>query len=144
MSRHLGRDLCEMKKWINLVAMRGDISGWGTHAEALFALACLPCDHLLIIYFHLVCDKSLQSCSTLCDPMDCSPPGSSVHGILQARILEWVAMPSSRGVFPTQGLSSCLLCLLHCRQIIYHWATREDLCILHYKFKKCKKCAGCW
>ena len=36
-----------------------------------------------------------QSCLTLCDPMDCSPPGSSVHGILQARILEWVAMPSS-------------------------------------------------
>ena len=38
-----------------------------------------------------------QSCPTLCDPMDCSPPGSSVHGILQARILEQVAMPSSRG-----------------------------------------------
>ena len=37
-----------------------------------------------------------QLCSTLCDPMDCSPPGSSVHGILQARILEWVAMPFSR------------------------------------------------
>ena len=33
----------------------------------------------------------------LCDPMDCSPPGSSVHGILQARILEWVAMPFSSG-----------------------------------------------
>ena len=41
--------------------------------------------------------KSLQSCLTLCDLMDCSPPGSPVHGILQARILEWVAMPSSRG-----------------------------------------------
>ena len=41
--------------------------------------------------------KSLQSCMILCDPMDCSPPGSSVHGILQARILEWLAMPSSRG-----------------------------------------------
>ena len=39
----------------------------------------------------------LQSCPTLCDPMDCSPPGSSVHGILQARMLEWVAIPSSRG-----------------------------------------------
>ena len=42
------------------------------------------------------CAKSLQSCSTLatsCDPMDCSPPGSSVHWILQTRILEWVAMP---------------------------------------------------
>ena len=38
-----------------------------------------------------------QSCPTLCNPMDCSPPGSSVHGILQARILVWVAMPSSRG-----------------------------------------------
>ena len=41
--------------------------------------------------------KSLQLCLTLCDAMDCSLPGSSVHGILQARILEWVAMPSSRG-----------------------------------------------
>ena len=41
--------------------------------------------------------KSLQSCPTLCNPMDCSLPGSSVHGILQARILEGVAMPSSRG-----------------------------------------------
>ena len=38
-----------------------------------------------------------QSCPTLCDPMDCSPPGSSVHGILYAKILEWVVMPSSRG-----------------------------------------------
>ena len=38
-----------------------------------------------------------QLCLTLCDPMDCSCPGSSVHVILQARILEWVAMPSSRG-----------------------------------------------
>ena len=41
--------------------------------------------------------RLLQSCPTLCDPMDCSPPGSSVHEILQARILEWVAMPSSTG-----------------------------------------------
>ena len=38
-----------------------------------------------------------QSCLTLCDPMDCSPPGSSVHGILQARILEWVAILFFRG-----------------------------------------------
>ena len=42
------------------------------------------------------CAKLLQSCLTLCNPMDRSPPGSSVHGILQARILEWVAMPFSR------------------------------------------------
>ena len=38
-----------------------------------------------------------QSCPTLCGPMDCSLPGSSVHGILQARILEWVTIPFSRG-----------------------------------------------
>ena len=36
-------------------------------------------------------------CPTLCDPMDCSPPGDSVRGVLQTRILEWVDMPSSRG-----------------------------------------------
>ena len=41
--------------------------------------------------------KSLQSCLTLGDPIDGSPPGSSVHGILYARTLQWVAMPSSRG-----------------------------------------------
>ena len=41
--------------------------------------------------------QSLQLRLTLCNPMDCSPPGSSVHGILQARRLEWVAMPFSRG-----------------------------------------------
>ena len=44
--------------------------------------------------------QSLQSCLSLCDPMDYSPPGSSIYGILQARILEWVAMSSSRGSSP--------------------------------------------
>ena len=56
--------------------------------------------------------KVTQLCPTLCDPMDCM-----VHGILQARILEWVAVPSSRGIFPTQGLNPGLL---HCRWILYH------------------------
>ena len=46
---------------------------------------------------YLLCAKSLQLCPTLCDPMVCSLPGSSVLGIFQARMLEWVAMPSSRG-----------------------------------------------
>ena len=57
---------------------------------------------LLLIYFKYVmcCAKSLQSCHTLCDPMDYSPPGSSAHGILQARILESIAMPSYRGYSP--------------------------------------------
>ena len=47
--------------------------------------------------------KSLQSCQTVCDPMDCSPPGSSVHGILQAWILEWVAFLSP-GDLPDPGI----------------------------------------
>ena len=53
--------------------------------------------------------KSLQSCPTLCDLIDGSPPGSSVPGILQARILEGVAMPSSRGCFQLRDHVSCLL-----------------------------------
>ena len=52
-----------------------------------------------------------QCCPTLCDPIDCNPPGSSVSGILQARILEWAAVPSSRQ--PTQRSNLCLLHLLH-------------------------------
>ena len=50
-----------------------------------------------LCYLLFVHAKSFQSCPTLHYPKDCNPPGSSVHGILQARILEWVAIPSSRG-----------------------------------------------
>ena len=53
--------------------------------------------------------KSLQSCPTLCDVMDCSLPGSSVYGILQARILEWVAMPFSRGSSQPRYRTSSLM-----------------------------------
>ena len=50
-----------------------------------------------------------QSCLTLCDPMDCSPPGFSVHGILQARILEWISRPFSRcGIEPASHYASCI------------------------------------
>ena len=51
----------------------------------------------LLIILDIVCAKSLQSCLSLCDPMDGNSLGSSVPGILQARILEWVAVPFSRG-----------------------------------------------
>ena len=54
--------------------------------------------------------KSLQSCLTLCDPVDCTLPGSSVHGIFQARTVEWVAL--LQGIFPAQGLNPYLfMCL---------------------------------
>ena len=60
-----------------------------------------------------VCPKSLQSCMAFCSPMDCSPPGSSVHGILHTRALGWVAMPSSRGSSQPRDWTPYLLCLLH-------------------------------
>ena len=57
-----------------------------------------------------------QSYLTLCHPMNCSQPGSSVHGILQARILEWGCHALLQGIFPTQGWNPGLL---HCRWILY-------------------------
>ena len=66
--------------------------------------------------------KVTQSCPTLCDPMDCGPPGSSVHGILQARIQGWVAVPFSRGSSqPRDGIQiSCIA-----GGVFTIWATRE-------------------
>ena len=55
-----------------------------------------------------------QSCQALCNPMDCSPPGLSVHEIVQAIILNWVASSLLQGIFPTQGSK---LGLPHCRKI---------------------------
>ena len=80
----------------------------------------------------ILCAQLLQSHMTLCNPMDCRSPGSSVHGILQARILEWVAMPSSRrSSLPRDRTRvSSISCLS--RQILYHCTTWEDhtyLCI---------------
>ena len=75
------------------------------------------CIHTLSIYMH-VCVLNCFSHAPLCDPMDCSPPGSPVHGILQAGILEWAAMSSSRQ--SSQGFNPRLLWLLRCRQILDH------------------------
>ena len=69
-----------------------------------------------------------QSCPTLCDPMDCSLLGSSVHGIFQVRILEWVAISFSRqSSWPRDW--TCISCIT--RWILYHWATWEALYLLH-------------
>ena len=59
-----------------------------------------------------------QSGPALCDPTDCSLPGSSVHGIFQAGILEWLPCPPPED-FLNQGLNLCLLHLLNCRRILY-------------------------
>ena len=55
------------------------------------------CHLAYLTYMQSVCVLVSQSCPTVCDPIDCGPQCSSVHGILQARILEWVAIPFSKG-----------------------------------------------
>ena len=73
---------------------------------------------LLLLLSHL-------SYPTLCDPVDCTLPGSSVPVIFPAKILEWVGMLSSRGSSQPRDWTPCLQHLLHCRWTLYHWATRE-------------------
>ena len=69
-----------------------------------------------LLSFKHLCVLAAQLCQTLCDPMGCSPPGPSVRGILPARILEWVAIPFSRGSFlPRDRTQISFLC----RQILY-------------------------
>ena len=60
------------------------------HQFWIFFLHCTFCMHACLV---------TESCPTLCNPMDCSPPDSSLHGILQARVLEWAAIPFSRGSY---------------------------------------------
>ena len=76
-------------------------------------------------------EKVAQSCPTLCDPTD-----YTAHGILQARTLEWVAFPFSRGIFPTQGSNPGLP---HCRQILYqlsHQGSPRILAWVAYPFSR--------
>ena len=68
--------------------------------------------------------KVAQSCPNLCDPIDCSLPGSSLLGILQARILEWVAVPFSK--WSSQSRDGTQV-LPHCRWILYHLRSRRIL-----------------
>ena len=85
-----------------------------SHFQAVFLL-------LLFLLSCVLCSVT-QSCLTLCDPMDCSLPGPSVHGVFQTRMLEWVAISYSRGSSQPRdrGPVSCIG-----RQIIYHCVTWE-------------------
>ena len=76
---------------------------------------------------HMCVHVCAQSCLTLCDPTDCSPPGSSVHGILQARILEWVAISFSRGSSQLRDQTHIFFVSCIDRQILYPCAIWETL-----------------
>ena len=89
-----------------------------TTAKSVFFFFML---HFLFIKYCCHCLVA-KSCLTLCDPMNYSLPGSSVYGIVQAKILEWVAISFSRGS-SWPRVQTCICCIG--RQILYHWATRE-------------------
>ena len=116
----------------------------------LFLICTCPCSK----FKHLVADYSLgvcfppnwkpvcfyslpftppvlvaRLCPTLCNSEDCSPPGSSVPGMSQARILKWVSIPFSRGSPPTQGSNPGLL---HCRHIPYHLNHQGSLYFIYH------------
>ena len=74
--------------------------------------------------FKILWSEVTQSCLTLWDPMDCSLPRSSVHGIFQAGVLEWVAISFSRGSSQPRDLN---LGLPHCRQMLYHLSHQGSL-----------------
>ena len=95
-----------------------------------FSVTQLRCIHEIACVSACLCARSVaKSCLTLCDPVDCSPPGSSVHGIFQARILEWIAIAFSRGSSQPRDRTqvSCVSCTD--RRILYHWATWEAPCV---------------
>ena len=79
-------------------------------------------------FFVCVCGLVAQPCLSLCNPMDCSWPGSSVHRISQARILGWVAISSSRGSSLSKDSNGVFYIG---RQILYPWATRGSVPIIH-------------
>ena len=76
----------------------------------------------IYIYIYSMHAKTLQSCPTLCDPMECSLPGSSVRGILQARILEWVTISFSRGTSQPRDQTHVSRVSCTGRWVLYHYS----------------------
>ena len=106
---HLLFQMCFLA-WVNQHIPWYLLCSWAIDSEKAFCSVCL-----------CVCVRSIaQSCPTLCNPLDCSLSGSSVHGIFQARILQWVAISYSRGSswHKDQTCSPCVSCIG--RRFLYH------------------------
>ena len=100
-----------------------------THIKTSINIFCVDTLHIICLVDQLFL--------TLCDFMDFSLPGSSVHGVFQARILEWIAVSSSRESPPAQGLNSNLLYLLHRKQILYLLSHQGSPHIIYYMMYEC-------
>ena len=107
--------LCYVAAW-----MRGVWGRMDTCISTAESLYCTPETITTLLINSAAAAKSLRVCPTLCDPMNRSLPGFSVHGILQARILEWVATPTSKGSSQPrdQTCTSYISCI--CRRVLYH------------------------
>ena len=113
------RGLSRRENWSNCFRLRALVGaevGWGARRWQLGRNSEF-CQHATS---SLCACSAAQMCPTLCDPMYCSLPGSSVHGILQVRILKWVVISSSSGsCWPRDWTHvSCIF-----RQFLYHWVT---------------------
>ena len=91
-----------------------------------FCIPCIMCPSRAMLCF------VTQSCPVLCNIMDCSPPGSSVHGIFQPRILEWVARPSSRGSSQPKDRTQVSR---NAGGFFTPWATREAMGLWYFYIK---------
>ena len=101
-------------------------NSWG--CEELDTIEWLNWTTIFYVFICIMDDVALVTkwCLALWDPVDCNSPVSSAHGILQARILEWVAV-FLQGISPTQRWDLCLQYLCTGRQILYCWATWETI-----------------
>ena len=84
------------------------------------------------VHLSCMCAKLLQLCPTLCNPMDRNLSGSSVQGILQSRILEWVAMASSRGSFQPRDQTCISYASCTVRKVLYHYRHLEAPHLSYY------------
>ena len=100
-----------------------------------FLSQCLPLEKFNLIPLVWVCMYA-QLCPTLCSPMDCSLPGFPVHGIFQARVLEWVTLSSSRGSSPPrdQTCISCMSCIAG--RFFTSWAIGKALPVWQINIKE--------
>ena len=131
----LGVPIYDLDDWINLLISYHDILtvvpnifgtwDWVCWRQFFHRLGVGGDGFRMIQTHYIYCACSVaKSCLTLCNAMDCSLPVSSVQGISQAGILEWVAIASSRGSSWPRA-QTCVLCIG--RQALYHWATRAHL-----------------
>ena len=117
--KEVGAGVCDFLKPIYGLNKCGCID----YINKIFLKCVWKRSYFLIVLFNcVVLCLDAQLCPTLCDPMECSLPGSSVHGILQARTLEWVALPSSR--WSSQPRDGTQVFYIAGRFFTF-WATRE-------------------